>query len=368
MELPDLAADAPAGPNLELDDAFGALERAAQGTPERQAGDKVIPAEEPVWRDVAEQAEALLARTYDLRVLAHLAVARLHLGGVSDFAPVLITIGDMLDGRWEHVHPQLEAEDDNDPTFRANALLQLAHPTRVLRVLRTMPLASSQRAGDVSWRVIAVSLGSIEALEGEHREDGSGDPCGFRGHAACEGRGAPRRYRNRAARDRPHHRGVRRAHRLRKCPRSLRLTKLFQEIDRYIGLYDVAGATEESGEMSPAADEGGEDQVAAPPQGVARGGALSVLKLTAVTSRAEALHLLDLACRYYEENEPSSPLPLLIARARRLAGQKLPRDLAGHRAGRSLARRNIVQSREGYYKSTWCRGRSAAQVRTTYSH
>lgn len=266
MELPDLAADAPAGPNLELDDAFGALERAAQGTPERQAGDKVIPAEEPVWRDVAEQAQALLARTYDLRVLAHLAVARLHLGGVSDFAPVLIAIGDMLDGRWEHVHPQLEAEDDNDPTFRANALLQLAHPTRVLRVLRTMPLASSQRAGDVSWRVIAISLGSIEALDGEHRQTEAEIRAAFADTPRAKvaalrddiTTGLRAIDRITAAFD--GHTGYGNA------PDLSSLTKLFQEIDRYIGLYDVAGATEESGEMSPAADEGGEDQVAAPPR------------------------------------------------------------------------------------------------------
>lgn len=72
-----------------------------------------------------------------------------------------------------------------------------------------------------------------------------------------------------------------------------------------------------------------------------------MLKLTAVTSRAEALHLLDLACRYYQENEPSSPLPLLIARARRLADKsflEILQDLAPDGLGQA---QNIVQSREG---------------------
>jgi type VI secretion system protein ImpA len=53
--------------------------------------------------------------------------------------------------------------------------------------------------------------------------------------------------------------------------------------------------------------------------------------LTAANTRAEALHLIDLACDYYDRNEPSSPLPLLLRRARRLADMgfiDILRDLA----------------------------------------
>jgi type VI secretion system protein ImpA len=46
-DLTDLDPDAPAGPNLEFDAAFGELERAAQGKPEQQYGGTIIPAEEP---------------------------------------------------------------------------------------------------------------------------------------------------------------------------------------------------------------------------------------------------------------------------------------------------------------------------------
>jgi len=58
---------------------------------------------------------------------------------------------------------------------------------------------------------------------------------------------------------------------------------------------------------------------------------MSVASLSAVTNRADAVRLLDLVIEYYERNEPSSPLPLLIARARRLADKgflDLVRDLA----------------------------------------
>jgi type VI secretion system protein ImpA len=58
---------------------------------------------------------------------------------------------------------------------------------------------------------------------------------------------------------------------------------------------------------------------------------MSIAALTSVNSRADAMRLLDLVCQYYERCEPSSPLPLLIERARRLADKNfldVLRDLA----------------------------------------
>ncbi|HSU04406.1 MAG TPA: type VI secretion system ImpA family N-terminal domain-containing protein, partial [Acetobacteraceae bacterium] len=161
--LAAISDDSPAGPNLEFDADFGALERAAQGKAEQQYGSTIIPAEEPDWKEVAALAQALLGRTRDLRVLAHLAVARLHLGGLPDFAEALQLVRQLLETRWAEIHPQLDAEDDNDPTLRGNALLRLAHPGLVLRTIRDFPLANSPRAGHYSWRDVAIATGAIES-------------------------------------------------------------------------------------------------------------------------------------------------------------------------------------------------------------
>jgi type VI secretion system protein ImpA len=53
----------PAGPNLEYDAAFTALEKAAAGKPEQQMGGTIVPAEPPDWNAVFEQSLTLLART-----------------------------------------------------------------------------------------------------------------------------------------------------------------------------------------------------------------------------------------------------------------------------------------------------------------
>ncbi len=65
---------------------------------------------------------------------------------------------------------------------------------------------------------------------------------------------------------------------------------------------------------------------------------MTAAALTEVTSRADALRLLDLVCQYYRKNEPSSPLPLLIERARRLAEMNfldVLRDLAPEGLGQA---------------------------------
>ena len=60
--LGEIAADAPCGEDLEYDPAFTGLEKLAQGTPERQYGGTIIPAESPDWRSVRETALALFDR------------------------------------------------------------------------------------------------------------------------------------------------------------------------------------------------------------------------------------------------------------------------------------------------------------------
>ncbi len=167
--LQPLTDESPAGPNLELDAVFGEMERAAQGKPETQYGDTVEPATPPDWKETAALAESLLQRTRDLRVLVPFAVARLHLTGLPAYAEIVSIIRHHLETMWEKLHPQLDPEDDNDPMQRANVLLLLQDPARVLRPMRDLPLASTPRAGPVSWRDLTVLSGGAEPEAGRER-------------------------------------------------------------------------------------------------------------------------------------------------------------------------------------------------------
>ena len=334
--LGEVSADAPAGPNLEFDADFGALERAAQGKAEQQSGDTLIAAEPPDWKEVAGLAAALLERTRDLRVAGHLAVAQLNLRGLPGYAEGLAIVLSLLQTRWAEVHPQLDPEDDNDPTLRANALLQLVEPGRVLKTLRDLPLANSVRAGKISWRDIALATGAVEPEDG-HARPSEGVMRGAFQDTDQARLVALREALESAVRDLT---AIPVAFEAQAGPRTgpdfTATRKLLLEIQRGVDRFAPApGETAEAAADEAPAAAGAEaaagTRAAAPAAARGGGGAVSVAMLTSVESRADAIRLLDLVCRYYERNEPSSPLPLLIERARRLADKNfldILRDLA----------------------------------------
>jgi len=322
--LPDLSDSAPAGENLELDPDFGALERAAQGKPETQYGDTINPATPPDWKETQALATTLLDRTRDLRVLTHLAVARLHLAGLPGFAEVLTQIRDQLENRWEQVHPQLDPEDDNDPTLRANALFRLQDPANVLRPLRDLPLANTPMTGPVSWRDIAVFGGHIEPEPGREKMTeafirgafSKTNPERFAllqeavDVALREVKAIPAAFDTNAGSA--------------TGPDFTNLQKLLAEIQRDLKRFEPAADAPEETFAEPAEETGGDEGELAASPGMVRAaaprGAVSIRALTAVTNREDALHLLELVSTYFRTNEPSSPLPMLIDRSRRLAG------------------------------------------------
>jgi len=198
--------------------------------------------------------------------------------------------------------------------MRSNAVFGLADPTRVLRPLREYPLVSSLRAGRFSWRDISVATGAIEPEPGAEKplestitaafqETDPGVLADLRDALA----GSLKSLKAMAAvfDDRAGY-GT--------GPDLTRLEKLLGEMLKMIERYAPAegAAVTAAAEAAPAANG------FAPP-GAAPGAGVPAASLTAVHTRVDALRLLDLVCAYYERAEPSSPLPLLIRRAKRLA-------------------------------------------------
>ncbi|MDZ4135741.1 MAG: type VI secretion system ImpA family N-terminal domain-containing protein, partial [Paracoccaceae bacterium] len=115
----------PSGENLEYDPAFISLELAAQPGEERQVGDSIIQAEEPDHAEVIIQATDVLSRSHDLRAAAFIAYALLRTKGFVGFAQATGYIRGILETYWDTCHPQLDADDDDDPTMRVNAVAAL---------------------------------------------------------------------------------------------------------------------------------------------------------------------------------------------------------------------------------------------------
>ena len=156
----------PSGVNLEYEPEFGELDRAAQGKPEQVMGDEVVVAEEPDWSAVFGQGQELLAKTKDLRIAVNLMRAALSLHGPQGLADGIALIRTLLEQHWDTVHPRLDAEDNDDPTFRVNCLMPLADHDGILHDLLDMTLVNSKAVGRFNLRDLRVAMGDLHPPEG----------------------------------------------------------------------------------------------------------------------------------------------------------------------------------------------------------
>jgi type VI secretion system protein ImpA len=99
---------------------------------------------------------------------------------------------------------------------------------------------------------------------------------------------------------------------------------------RFEATADEAPELAETDTVGESAAEDGSARMPAAAPAASRGG-LNIRSITSVTKRDDALYLLEIASAYFRANEPSSPLPMLIARAMRLSSMDfldILRDLA----------------------------------------
>lgn len=307
-----LSNGSPCGDNLEYDPAFGELERAAEGTPEQTIGHAVIKAAPPDWPAVVRMASELFGRTRDLRVAMRLARALLVTEGIPGFREGLELIARLLVEHWDEVHPQLDPEDDNDPTLRVNILSELCSPETILRELRSAPLARAQALGTVSYRHVALALGELKPVGGSAPKDMAEIRAVFLGCNAEEllllAAAAQACVRHLVAIEDVLAKKVSVTRTIDFAPALTLMRKIAEFVDARVSERGLIAPDASSADVLPetAADASDDGAPAA----------LLVMP-TEVTSRDDVVRLLDRICAYYTRYEPSSPVPLLLARARR---------------------------------------------------
>ena len=314
--LRSLADEAPSGENLEYDPDFTALETAAQPTEERAMGDHVLAAEPPDYDEVRDRALDLLGRTRDLRVAVILAEAALRCEGLPGFAATLDYIAGSLELYWDSLHPQLDADDDDDPTMRVNATLGLADPDTVLRALRLAPLTDSRAFGRVSLRDIQLAEGELEPGPDDQPRDRNEIHAAFQdtpperlaeiASAASEALDAMARIGS-----------VFDARLGAEGPDLTPLRRLTQDIARRLP-EAPSGAAVDAPSIHAAPAPQGEGGALDPAAAAAPGSSPVRAAPGAIESPQDVIAALDRIEDYYRRKEPSSPLPMLIRRARKL--------------------------------------------------
>ena len=317
--LKPISEDVPSGENQEYAECFLALERASQPGEERQVGDDIIPAEEPNYVTVSELAEEVMKLSHDLRAAVQMAHAELRLGNMDDFAEVTKYVRGCIEDNWDTCHPQLDADDDNDPTMRVNSLLELSSSNTIIRALRLVPLTNSAAFGRVCLRDVMVAQGEMERPSDMEKSldlatvnaafsDTAEENLKEKAEAAKIALENLKVIEDKFNTEIP---GL--------GPSFAEVNKVLEKIIlRLEGANDSqdAGASlEDQGENTEITNDEVEGVSSAQSPTL-----VASVAVGAIRSIADVKKTLDQVITYYEKNEPSSPVPVLIKRAKRLVG------------------------------------------------
>jgi len=316
--LSEVSAEAPCGEDLSYDASFLALEDMLRT---KAAGGIVAgveeAAEEPNWREVREKSSELLKRSKDLRIAMYLTISLLKLEGIHGLRDGLSLLRGLLERFWDHLYPQLDPDDNDDPLERINILESLSptsvsaqDPVKFKQRLAEVPLCNSVQMGKFSLRDIQVAKGEITVSDDQRAKapDMSVIDAAFQDTATDELLAT-----SQATQEAIEHIAA--------------IMSVFSERASQGQTPDVSGFRGVLGKIHKRVQEYlakrglGEavDEGAAAAGGVKEKGAISLSG--DIQSAQEALLAIDKVCQYFDRHEPSSPVPLLLRRAQRLVSK-----------------------------------------------
>jgi type VI secretion system protein ImpA len=304
---------APCGPNLEYDPVFVALEQAVLGKPEVQYGKTITAAEAPDWKSVRRMASELLERSRDLRLVMHLLRADLSLRGIDGLVDGVRLIERLLEERWDSVHPALDPDDGMDPMLRINSLAVLADQATLLKDLKEATLIVLPVLGPLSLRTLDIATGELVLPDGPDKiplasidlalADVDDASLGNAVAALTQAFDSVRNIEALLVRQA----GSAKALNLESLTRALKRGHDFlaHHLEGRVGVAASGDAPAATDGAAGAPARAGSGPGAAPISGE-------------IANRNDVLAMLDKLIKYYRDHEPSSPLPLLLVRARRL--------------------------------------------------
>ena len=322
--LEPITPEEPCGKSLEDTDALNQLDSFqifGQSTldPEKVApGEKPAPARKearksdrpPNWQEIQDLSVEMLGWSKDLRILAHLAAAVLRTEGPQSFFQLVSVANEWVKAYWGQVYPLIE----DDAIFRRNALNCLTDRPAVLDGLRRAPLVSSRQHGRISFRDLEVASGAAQPMEDQTHPGEAQVSAAFAELAIDDLRALRTGASDAEAALRAIDEKVRSESGIEAAPEFEPLLTVLKQL---------GAALQARLAVHPAAspaDAGGAAEGES-----AAGGAIAV---GAIKSRQDAIRALDAAAEFFRRNEPSSPVPLLVDRAKRLVAKDFLEVLA----------------------------------------
>jgi len=293
--LNPISADAPCGEDLEdtqLLAGFDAFRLFGNDTP--------LPADTP-WREIRERSDDALGKSRDLRLLAHLGAALVRTEGLTAFCSIPTVMDRCLTDRWDLVFPRVA----EDALLRKNALNSFADRMAVLDGLRRAPIVSHRQLGSYSLRDLEIATGHLKPTEADTNPPNTAQveaalaatPVEELTALAAAVGTASAALRNVVA-------TVQAKVGFESAPDFDPLLKPLSRIEKLLG--DHLPHRGVTGNGMPAGDGAGEGEMAVN---------------GAINTRQDAVRAIDAAATFFRNNEPSSPVPLLLDRAKRLVAK-----------------------------------------------
>lgn len=310
----DISPDATCGEDLEYDPAFVELNEQVKGVVEKQIGEKTIPGQPPNWPVIRKNALALLNRTRDLRIIDILIQASVHSNDFTELNKCVIILATLLEEQWDSLHPRLDSEDDNDSTQRINILMGLCDFNAVVQPVTRIPLVESPLFGKISFRDIQIAHGRLSPVDADNESalDVAAINAAF---SQCEL--ADLKAQVDIVADS-----------LGQIARTEAAVQKHTEVDNAINLSSLTDVlTEIHKVLIEHADKiSAENRLSAniPTENGERAtssDANAGMPNRPIQSRQDVICVLGEICAYYKRNEPSSPVPILLNRAKRLVAK-----------------------------------------------
>ena len=299
-----ISPDSPAGENLEDTQLLASFDGY------RVFGQMAPPGAETDWREIRDRALEGLGQSRDLRLLTHLGAAALRTHGLGGFCDVLGVASRWFDGFPDKLYPLV----DEDAILRRNALNCFADRMAIVEAVRRQPLVSNPQLGAFSLRHFEIATGTQTATAADG-EPPSAAHVSAALSAAEDDQIAPLAASLEA--------GVGALRQVDAAMRSANGTEGAPDFDPLISALDqartiLAGELATRAANAAPADGAGDGEAAA-------GGAIAV---GSIRSRDDAIRALDAVATFFRKNEPSSPVPIFIERAKRLVAKDFLEVLA----------------------------------------
>jgi type VI secretion system protein ImpA len=262
-----------------------------------------VQLQETDWRALKTASLEALGQSKDLRLLAHLAAAALRTDGWPGFLGSIHVAAGWVKQHWDKVYPLV----DEDAILRKNALSCLSDRLAIIDGVRRTPIIENKQLGRFALRDFEIAAGKLTPAETETTPPTESEIAAAMSASPLEDLRNLEQLFATAIAD------------LQAIDSAMREYGGAAASPDFDALMDVLGALRKL--LREQIDSRGEATEGASGEAAGEPGAPTGKAVGGIKSRQDAIRAIDTVAAFFKQNEPSSPVPILLDRAKNLIGK-----------------------------------------------